>query len=183
MQYPNLLLQHDVKHLQHTSKKSKTFEAYACNMRFRCNVTLLLGRMEAHRCGAQHPRGGRRRRMELTSAPAEALRWSSTCARPREQNWARTARGVPGVHGSLLGEHPASTPGERPAASEHLLPGEHEQASRWRAPLAGEHEHHLMHQQLASTTFLQARAHLRVPPGYGYRDFFKGADGNEWTTR
>jgi hypothetical protein len=81
-------------------------------------------------------------RMELTGALAEALRWPSTCARPREQNWARTARGVPGVHG----EHPASTPGERPAAGEHLLPGEHEQASRWRAPLAGEHEHHLMRQ-------------------------------------
>jgi hypothetical protein len=39
-----------MKHLQHTSE---TLETYACNMRFQRNVTLLLERMKAHRCGAR----------------------------------------------------------------------------------------------------------------------------------
>jgi hypothetical protein len=40
---------------------------------------------------------------------------------------------------------PCSTHGERPTADEHPLPGEHEQDISWRAPLASEHEHHLLH--------------------------------------
>jgi len=36
-----------IKHLQHTSETSETLEIYACNMRFHCNISLPLGRMEA----------------------------------------------------------------------------------------------------------------------------------------
>ena len=68
----------DVKHLQNTFETSETLETYA----FQRNITLLLGRMEAHRCRARCRYGSRRRRMELAGAPAEALRWASTCTRP-----------------------------------------------------------------------------------------------------
>jgi hypothetical protein len=48
-----------MKHLQHTFETSKTLETYACNMCFQHNIYLLLGRLEARRCGAQCRRGGR----------------------------------------------------------------------------------------------------------------------------
>jgi hypothetical protein len=38
-----------MKHLQHTSEKTETLEIYVCNMCFQRNISLLLGRMEAHR--------------------------------------------------------------------------------------------------------------------------------------
>jgi hypothetical protein len=38
-----------IKHLQHTSETAKTLEAYACNMHFQHNITLLLGQIEARR--------------------------------------------------------------------------------------------------------------------------------------
>jgi hypothetical protein len=47
----------DVKHLQLTSEKFETLKIYVCNMRFQRNITLLLGRMEARRCGARRQRG------------------------------------------------------------------------------------------------------------------------------
>jgi hypothetical protein len=54
-----------MKHLQHPDKTFETIKTYACNMGFQRNVILLLGRMEACRCRAQHWRGGRRLCMEL----------------------------------------------------------------------------------------------------------------------
>jgi hypothetical protein len=39
-----------MKHLQHISKTSETIETYFCNMHFQRNVSLLLGKIEAHRC-------------------------------------------------------------------------------------------------------------------------------------
>jgi hypothetical protein len=38
-----------IKHLQHTFKTSETLKSYSYNMCFLCNISLLLGRMEAHR--------------------------------------------------------------------------------------------------------------------------------------
>jgi hypothetical protein len=38
-----------MKHLQRTSKTSETLKTYVCNMSFRCNITLLLARIEARR--------------------------------------------------------------------------------------------------------------------------------------
>ena len=43
----------DIQHLQHTSETSETLETYYCNMCFQCSICLLLGRMEARRCGAR----------------------------------------------------------------------------------------------------------------------------------
>ena len=40
-----------MKHLQHPDETSETHETYLCNMGFQRNVILLLGRMEAYRCG------------------------------------------------------------------------------------------------------------------------------------
>ena len=68
MQHPDLLYNTDIKYLQHTSEISETLETYASNMRFQRNVTLLLGRMEARRCGARHRRGGQQQCMELAGA-------------------------------------------------------------------------------------------------------------------
>jgi hypothetical protein len=39
-----------MEHLQHTSEIFETIKTYSCNIRFQCNISLLLGRMEAHRC-------------------------------------------------------------------------------------------------------------------------------------
>ena len=50
----------------------------------------------------------------------------------------------------------ASTPGERPTGDEHPLPSKHEQ------PATGEHEHHQLRQQLASSPWL---ASTRVRDG------------------
>jgi hypothetical protein len=41
------------EHLQHTSDTSKTLETYSCNISFQRNICLLLGRLKAHRRGAQ----------------------------------------------------------------------------------------------------------------------------------
>jgi hypothetical protein len=70
MQHPDLLLQH----------RYKTLAIYLWNIwntwnirlqhAFQHNVTLLFGRMEAHRCGAQCQCGGRLRRMELAATRA-----------------------------------------------------------------------------------------------------------------
>jgi hypothetical protein len=38
-----------IKHLQRTSETPETLKIYACNMWFQCNISLLLGRMEARR--------------------------------------------------------------------------------------------------------------------------------------
>ena len=38
-----------MKHLQHTYEILETLEIYICNIRFQRNISLLLGRMEAHR--------------------------------------------------------------------------------------------------------------------------------------
>jgi hypothetical protein len=35
-----------IKLIQHTSETTETLETYVCNMRFQCNVILLLGQME-----------------------------------------------------------------------------------------------------------------------------------------
>ena len=63
MQHPDLLL-------QYPEDTSETLKTYACNMRFQHNITLLLRRMTARRCGARRRRGGRRRRLELAGAVA-----------------------------------------------------------------------------------------------------------------
>ena len=39
-----------MEHLQHTSQISEIIETYSCNICFECNISLLLGRMEARRC-------------------------------------------------------------------------------------------------------------------------------------
>ena len=39
-----------MKRLQHTSETSEIIETYSCNIRFQCNISLLLSRMETHRC-------------------------------------------------------------------------------------------------------------------------------------
>jgi hypothetical protein len=40
----------DIKHLQYTYETFEMLETNACNKRFQRNMSLLLGRMEAHRC-------------------------------------------------------------------------------------------------------------------------------------
>jgi hypothetical protein len=81
--------------------------------------------------------------MELAGAPAEALCSASTCVRPREQRWLREE------HLASMAASLASTPcstlasGQQPTSTPCL-------ASTSR-PAAGEHEHHLLRQLLAST--------------------------------
>jgi hypothetical protein len=74
----------DVKHLQHTPKISETLKTYGYNMHFQCNVTWLLGWMDASSL-----RSSRWRRIELTGDPAEAL-----ChpGRPRARGRGQRAR-------------------------------------------------------------------------------------------
>jgi hypothetical protein len=110
----------DVKHLQHTSETSETLETYACNLRFPAQYHIAAWTKEAHRCEAQRRCGDWRRCMELIGAPAEALQWASTHARPREQRWVSTCtRSNWRARRPARANIPCSTASEQPATDKH----------------------------------------------------------------
>ena len=49
MQHPDILLQHRIKHLQHTSETFETLGIDACNMQFQHKYLLAAWRIETHR--------------------------------------------------------------------------------------------------------------------------------------
>jgi hypothetical protein len=105
---------------------------------FQRNITLLLGRMEAHRCGARRRCRGWRRRMELVGALTESLCWG--------EHLREAAREALGEH--LREEQLASTaaysasnraPPTAPLASGQQPCLASTSTSSWWAPLADKH--------------------------------------------